>query len=64
MLRRHAPCSLVTRRCDVDERIKADMKQAEEKVKEEFGKVDPPKEASELEEEVEDAGSSNPPLHR
>jgi len=55
---------LVTRRCDVDERIKADMKQSEEKVKEEFGKVDPPKEASELEEEVEDAGSSNPPLHR
>ena len=48
----------------MDEKIKADMKMAEDKVKEEFGKVDPPKEASELEEEIEDAGTSSPPLHR
>jgi uncharacterized protein YjbJ (UPF0337 family) len=48
----------------VDERIKADMKQSEEKVKEEFGKVDDAKKERETEDELEDAGSSNPPLHR
>jgi uncharacterized protein YjbJ (UPF0337 family) len=48
----------------VDERIKTEMKQAEEKVKEEFGKVDEAKKEREGEEEPEDAGTSSPPLHR
>ena len=48
----------------MDERIKAEMKQAEDKVKEEFGKVDEATKEREPEEEPEDAGSTNPPLHR
>ncbi len=54
----------VIRRCDVDERIKTEMKQAEDKVKEEFGKVDEAEKEREPEKELEDAASTNPPLHR
>jgi len=36
---RHADCSSCEWRCDVEDRVKGEMKKAEGKVKEEFGKV-------------------------